>query len=281
MELLLGKLVAQKIFSETEKRILDSGIRPGLAVILVGDDEPSHLYVSLKQKAAEKIGIFFEKHLFSADVSQEKIFECIQSLNARKDIHGIIVQLPLPFGFTTDALIECIAPEKDTDGFHPRTIQDFLSGDTRALPVFPRAIIELLRATGQVFSGEKGLVIANSDLMGKVMAQALQNENLDAEYVLSPENTEELREKTQMSRVIVTACGRARLVTRDMLSAGVILIDGGISYENGKVVGDIDTSDLETKASFLSPVPGGVGPVTVASLLARVTDAALQTKNKP
>lgn len=276
MALLFGKPVADKILADTKERIRVAGIMPSLAVILIGDDAPSHLYVDLKEKAAQAIGIHFEKYFFSKNISFQKIFERITELNNRNDIHGIIVQLPLPPGFPTDEIIAHIDPSKDTDGFHPETLTHFLLGQHDACPVFSRAVIELLRETKQTFHGEKGLVLANSELLGKVMAQALTLEGLTSEYVLSSEKKELIVEKIKMARVIVTACGVANFITGEMLSPETIVIDGGIAHTDGVVVGDVERESVENKIAFLSPVPGGVGPVTVASLLARVTDAALK-----
>lgn len=278
MALLFGKPVAERILSETEERIKTSGVTPGLAVILAGDDAPSHLYVNLKEKAANEIGIHFEKFLFSSETSFAEIIARIDELNHRSDIHGIIVQLPLPDGFPTDEIIARIDPRKDTDGFHSETLRHFLLGEFEACPVFPRAIVELLRETKQSFHGEKGLVIANSELLGKVVVQALALEGLMCEYMLSSAARDRIAGKTREARVIVTACGVPDLITGEMLGENTIVIDGGISDVGGKVVGDIERKSVEEKAAFLSPVPGGVGPVTVAALLARVTDAALTSK---
>ncbi|MFZ2187011.1 MAG: bifunctional 5,10-methylenetetrahydrofolate dehydrogenase/5,10-methenyltetrahydrofolate cyclohydrolase [Candidatus Moraniibacteriota bacterium] len=276
MALLYGKPIADKILSETQERIAAAGIAPGLAVILVGDDTSSHLYVNLKEKAAQAVGIYFEKFLFPAATATDDVTRRIDTLNQRGDIHGIIVQLPLPEGLDTDEIIARIDPNKDTDGFHEETLRRFFTGDIEACPVFPRAMLELLRTGRGYYIGEKGLVIANSDLLGKIMAQALALEGLASEYILSSEKKEIIAEKTQAARVVVTACGIANLITGEMLAPESIVIDGGISHLDGKVVGDVHHASVVNKAKWLSPVPGGVGPVTVASLLARVTDAALK-----
>lgn len=276
MALLYGKPIADKILSETKERIETAGIKPGLAAILVGEDASSHLYVNLKEKAAHTVGISFERFLFPAEAGLHEILQCIDRLNSRDDIHGIIVQLPLPDGLDTDEIIAHIDPRKDTDGFHQETLKRFLAGDKDACPVFPRAVIELLHTAGGYRIGEKGLVIANSQLLGEVMTQALALEGLRAEYILSGEGRENILAKTKEARVLVTACGRARLVTAEMISENSIVIDGGISHSDGRIIGDVERENVERKARFLSPVPGGVGPVTVASLLARVTDTALR-----
>lgn len=267
--------MADKLLAETKARIEYAHIIPGLAVILVGDDAPSHLYVNLKEKAAQSVGIHFEKYVFSKTSGSEEIFARIEELNLRSDINGIIVQLPLPLGLPTDEIIARIDPHKDTDGFHPETVKQFLAGESGACPVFPRAMIELLLSAEENYNGEKGLVIANSELLGKVLAQALANEGLQAGYILSKEKLEIIAAKTKSARVIFTACGIPNFITGEMISENAIIIDGGISHLNGKVVGDVERASVEKKARYLSPVPGGVGPVTVATLLARVTEAAI------
>jgi methylenetetrahydrofolate dehydrogenase (NADP+) / methenyltetrahydrofolate cyclohydrolase len=276
MTLLYGKPVADQILAETKARIAAEHTVPGLAAILIGSDAPSRLYVDLKEKAAQSTGIHFEKYNFPKTAAREEIFRCIEMLNAREDIHGIIVQLPLPAGFPTDEIIARIDPRKDTDGFHPETLKQFLAGEYNLCPVFPRAMMALLRSGPDRYVGEKGLVLANSELLGKVLAQALIGEGLQAEYVLSQEKSEMIAVKTKETRVILTACGIPNLITGSMISENAVVIDGGISHRDGKVVGDAERASVEKKVRFLSPVPGGVGPVTVATLLARVTEAALE-----
>lgn len=270
MALLYGKPVADRILADTKERIETTGIVPGLAVVLVGDDLSSHLYVGLKEKAARDTGIRFEKFLFDENVAENDIIRCIDELNRRDDVHGIIVQLPLPERFDTDAIITRINPHKDADGFHPETVEQFLAGDAAAYPVFPRAMIELLRSGKGYTIGEKGLVIANSSLMGKVMVQALSFEGLESDFVARSEDQEKILAKLGEARVIVTACGVPQSITGAMIAEGTIIIDGGISKDDGNIVGDVERLSVEKKARWLSPVPGGVGPVTIACLLRRV-----------
>ncbi len=275
MALLSGTLIAERILTETGDRIRQSSVTPGLAVILVGDELESQKYVGLKEARALEVGVAFEKFLFSTDAAPEEVMHCIETLNTRADIHGIIVQLPLPQGFPTDDIIAHINPKKDVDGFHEKTLERFLGGDKTACPVFPRAIVELLRATGLSFHGEKAVVVVNSNIIGRVLCFALSLEGLSAEYVLSAEGRDSIQAETKTARVVVTACGIPDLLTADMLSADAVIIDGGNVHVDGKVQGDVKRDEVEEKVAFLSPVPGGVGPVTVATLLARVTDAAL------
>lgn len=277
MSLLLGKPIAERILHETRERIHRAGsITPGLAVILVGDDLESHKYVGLKEERAKEVGIRLEKFLYPSKTDESEVMQCIDELNTRSDIHGIIVQLPLPDGFSTDEIIARIEPAKDTDGFHQETLKRFLGGDMSACPVFPRAMVELVRETGVSFHGDKAVAVVNSNIMGRILAFALSLEGLACEYVLSADGKEAIASETMEARVVVTACGIPDLVTTQMLSPDAIVIDGGNVHVNGKVQGDVFREEVENKVAYLSPVPGGVGPVTVATLLSRVTDAALK-----
>ncbi|MBP9728404.1 MAG: bifunctional 5,10-methylenetetrahydrofolate dehydrogenase/5,10-methenyltetrahydrofolate cyclohydrolase [Candidatus Moranbacteria bacterium] len=278
MALLSGKLIADRILAQTKEQIVQSGVTPGLAVVLVGDYIESQKYVALKEERAKEIGVHFEKFLFPATVTREELFATLHTLNTRADIHGIIVQLPLPEGLPTDEIIAHIDPKKDTDGFHEETLGRFLSGDQEAYPVFPRAIIELIRETGVRFHGEKAVAVVNSNIIGRVLAFALSLEGLQAEYVLSAEGREAIARETREARVVVTACGIPDLMSADMLSPDAIVIDGGNVHVEGRVQGDVSRDEVANHVAYLSPVPGGVGPVTVATLLARVTDAALTNK---
>ncbi|MBP7060562.1 MAG: bifunctional 5,10-methylenetetrahydrofolate dehydrogenase/5,10-methenyltetrahydrofolate cyclohydrolase [Candidatus Moranbacteria bacterium] len=276
MELLSGKMIADRLLLALKERLAQASVIPGLAVILVGDELESQKYVGLKEARAAEVGIRFEKFLFPSSVLPNDLIDCITTLNSRADIHGIIVQLPLPHGLPTDEIIAHIDPKKDTDGFHPETLKRFLSGDVSACPVFPRAIVALLRATKLSFHGEKAIAVVNSNIIGRVLAFALSLEGLSAEYVLSADGREALAAETRDARVVVTACGIPDLLDASLLSTDAVVIDGGNVHVDGVVQGDVNRSDVESHVAFLSPVPGGVGPVTVATLLARVTDAALQ-----
>lgn len=276
MALLFGKPVADKILRKIRAKITEQKLAPGLGVILVGDDPASHLYVGFKEKAAEKVGIRLEKNLLPAQASVSEVFQAIDAYNAREDIHGILVQIPLPPGFPTDEIIDRIAPEKDTDGFHQKTMERFMGGDITACPVFPRAVFELLLSTGANLSGKVGLVLANSEILGKMMGKVLSSFGMVGDYILASEEEGLRGKKIGEADVIVTACGLPGLITGSMVREGVIIIDGGITEREGKVVGDVDRKSVLEKGTMLSPVPGGVGPVTVACLLARVTEAALK-----
>jgi methylenetetrahydrofolate dehydrogenase (NADP+)/methenyltetrahydrofolate cyclohydrolase len=272
-----GQQVAGKIFTETRECIKREGLRPGLGVILVGDDAPSHLYVGIKERRAKELGIRFYRETFPADVSAETILQTIHAMNTDEDIHGIIVQLPLPACFDTDAIIGAIDPAKDTDGFHPETLEAFLAGDDAKLPVFPRALLALATAAKEALQAPKtgaALALVNSALMGEVLTRALQTVGYNATYITDVADEEAIKN----AAVIISATGKAASVSTEALAPQAVVIDGGISYDDkGRVIGDVRRSSGVYRDDILvTPVPGGVGPVTVAVLLARVTEAALQ-----
>ncbi len=274
--LLSGTLVAEKILNATQLRIQKSQLTPGIGVILVGDDAPSHLYVGIKEKKAKELGIHFSKKVFPSNITEEEVITAIQEWNETPHIHGIIVQLPLPNHLDTDRIIAFIEPSKDTDGFHPETIKKFLEGDRERLPVFPRAMIELVRSAPEV-SRKTGLALVDSTLMGEVLEKALQDEGLDAQYILKQE-TEKIRNAIKEADVILSASGDASSLSTFDCKKGAVIIDGGITYdEKGRVIGDVTRDDgVYREDIWVTTVPGGVGPVTVAVLLARVTEAALR-----
>lgn len=278
MPLLSGKLIADKICLALKEEVAVASLRPGLSAILVGDYIESHKYIGLKEERAKEIGIYFEKHLFPATVTTGKLLKAIEELNQRADIHGILVQLPLPGNLPVDTIIRALDPKKDVDGFHEETLKRFFGGDQEAYPVFPRAIVELIRATGFSFQGERGVAVVNSELLGEIIREALNLEGLVGEYVLSSQGKEVITKKTRDARVIVTACGIPDLITADMLSPGAIIIDGGNVHVDGKVRGDADRDGILAKEVWLSPVPGGVGPLTIAFLLKKTVEFSLQKR---
>jgi methylenetetrahydrofolate dehydrogenase (NADP+)/methenyltetrahydrofolate cyclohydrolase len=276
-----GNSVAENILTATKAHIQEHNSTPGLGVILVGEDAPSHLYVGIKEKRAAALGITFEKKIFPKEVSQQELEQAIALMNADEKLHGIIVQLPLPEHLDTERIISAIDPQKDTDGFHPVTIEKYLAGDTERLPVFPRAMLELVRVSRKQNEGERGkaLAIVNSDLMGSVLVTALTSEGFEARYVFGSEK-KEIETLLPEQAVVLTAVGTPDTFSTLTAQAGAVIIDGGIFYdEKGRVVGDVTRDDgVYREDIFVTPVPGGVGPVTVAVLLARVTEAALRVK---
>lgn len=279
MELLSGKKIAEEMFTKLQKTILQEKLAPKLAVVLVGDDPASHLYVRLKKSAAEKIGMICEVTFFPQDVSQTNLEQHIQMLNLDTSVHGILIQFPLPVGFDEDVLVQQIDSQKDADGFHQDTLTKFLAGDRGAEPVFPRAIATLIESCKTNLKGKMAVALVNSVLFGKIIEQSLKNLGAIPTIIQATEWEEHLDEVLGAD-VVVTACGQAKMITRDHLSPNVIVIDGGITMVDGHAVGDVDRESVEDISGWLSPVPGGVGPVTVASLLARVVESARRTTNQ-
>lgn len=260
MKLLKGKTISQKILQDLKKRIHKEKANPGLAVVLVGKDKASEIYVNLKGKAARKIGMNFTVYKFSEKAKESGIIKKIKELNADKKVSGIIVQLPLPKKFRTQKILDAIAPRKDADGFSAKSYLD---------PVFPKAILKLIESCGRKLLGKKAIIIANSDKFGKIMVSAAKNKKITGEYILA-KNIKKNLQKIQKADVVISAAGKPGLIKGDMLKKGVIVIDGGITKIGKKVLGDIDPKSVKFKASYLSPVPGGVGPVTIACLLENV-----------
>lgn len=266
MKLLYGKPIADEILSRLQSDIFKSAKKPGLAVILAGNNEASKIYVALKEKAAAEIGMNFFLHRVAENVLEKEVTELIEKLNRDDSVHGIIVQLPLPAAFDTEKIISSIDPEKDADGFHMQNIADFMSGNGKIFPVFPQAILCLAESSGEELKNKKAIVIANSDEFGKVMVSALEQKSISAEYIISGEIQRNLG-KIEAADIVVSAVGSPGLIKGEMLKEGAIIIDGGISKINSKVVGDVDFTSAEAKSGYISPVPGGVGPLTIACLL--------------
>ena len=274
MQLLYGKPVADRIHAEIRERVSRLSVQPKLAAILVGDDPASHLYVSLKEKEAMLGGIAFEKYLFGADTGEDEVMSTIVRLNGDVNVHGILVQLPLPKGLDADRIIGSIDPEKDADGFHAKNISAFLAGDASRIPAFPEALIELLLSSEQSFAGQSALLIVNSEHFGRVMVKACESQGLVG-HIVSSERLLAEPEKILEARVIVSACGIPSLIRGVNIFPDTIIIDGGIAQdEAGKTVGDVDGESVMGETGFLSPVPGGVGPITIACLLRKVVALA-------
>jgi methylenetetrahydrofolate dehydrogenase (NADP+)/methenyltetrahydrofolate cyclohydrolase len=278
MRLISGKPIAEQALARVRTAIRERGIRPGLAVVMVGTDPASEIYVGLKERAAESVGVAFEKHALPETSRTEDIQEIVRALNERPDIHGIIVQLPLPVGIDTDAVIAAIHPEKDADGFHPETVARFLSGQSSVPPVFPRAILALIESTGVPLDGKRALVFANSVLFARVISATLGRADIEAEDSLTL-GTDAALERTAQSDIIITATGNPHFLQGRMVRPGAIVIDGGITRVGEQVMSDADPASFAHTDCFLTPVPGGVGPVTVAFLVSRVAELALGGEN--
>ena len=275
MQLLAGRTRADEILEQLRQKIQKTGAKPVFAAVLVGDDPASHIYVNLKEKAAHSVGIEFKKILLPAQTSQEDLLGILHDLAQDVAVSGILVQVPLPQHLDTQTIIDAIDPRKDVDGFHPESIKRFLDGDVSLPPVFPRAIAELVQSVGVSLEGKRAVIIGNADIFGQMMIATLAHLGIMGEFVRHTTLACN-RAKVLSADIVVTAVGVANLITGDMVKSGTIVIDGGMVKVGDKVVGDVDISSMQDKDVFVSPVPGGVGPVTIACLLDNVYKASLQ-----
>ncbi|MFA6383473.1 MAG: bifunctional 5,10-methylenetetrahydrofolate dehydrogenase/5,10-methenyltetrahydrofolate cyclohydrolase [Parcubacteria group bacterium] len=269
MRLLKGKKIAGKTLNDLKKALQKQKLKPGLAVILVGENKASKVYVGLKKKAAKAVGINFYLFKFKKFEKEAEVIKKIKELNEDKKINGMIVQLPLPDGFNTQKIINMINVKKDADGFHPVNLKVFLAGRSRVYPVFPKAIIKILEFSRVNLRNKQAIVVANSKIFGETMRVALRGKGIKADYILAGE----IKKKTTQimnADILITAIGKPGLIRGDIVKNGAVVIDGGITKIGRKVAGDIDFNSVKKKASYITPVPGGVGPVTIACLLENV-----------
>ena len=264
--------VKDKVKKETEL-LKAKGITPGLAVILVGDDPASRVYVNNKKKACEYVGFKSEEFNLPASTSQEELLSLVDELNSRKDINGILCQLPLPEGLDENAVIEAISPEKDVDAFHKQNVGRIMIGDYDFLPCTPAGIMEMLSEYNISVDGKKCVVIGRSNIVGKPMAMLLLHEN--GTVTICHSHTKNLKEITSKADILVAAIGKAKFVTADMVKENAVVIDVGMNRdEKGKLCGDVDFENVKDKCSYITPVPGGVGPMTIATLMKNTLKAA-------
>lgn len=273
--LLDGKAMAEEIRGEIAQRVVAlkaRGITPGLAVILVGEDPASQIYVRNKGIACEKAGIHSVTLRLPEDTTQQVLEEHIRALNADGSIHGILVQLPLPRHLDEAAALAAIVPEKDVDGFHVLNAGKLLNGLPGVVACTPKGALEMIRRTGVPLAGKEAVVVGRSNIVGKPMAMLLLQQNCTVTICHS--RTVNLAEHTRRADVLVAAVGKPRFITADMVKPGAIVIDVGINRVDGKVVGDVDFDQVQQVAGWLTPVPGGVGRMTIAMLLDNTVEAA-------
>ena len=256
------------------------GVTPGLAVIIVGDDPASRVYVNNKKKACEQLGIMSEEYALPAETTEEQLLGIIRTLNAREDIDGILCQLPLPDHIDEKAVINAIDPQKDVDAFHPVNVGKIMIGDYSFLPCTPAGVMELLRRSGIDVCGKRCVVIGRSNIVGKPMAMLLLHAN--ATVTVCHSRTVGLADICREADIIVAAVGKADFVTADMVKDGAVVIDVGMNRRaDGKLCGDVDFDAVSKKASAITPVPGGVGPMTITMLMQNtVTSAELRAGAK-
>jgi methylenetetrahydrofolate dehydrogenase (NADP+)/methenyltetrahydrofolate cyclohydrolase len=272
-----GNKIAQDIRNEVRQSAISlkeqKGIIPGLAVILVGEDPASQVYVGRKAKACEEVGFLSREYKLSAETNEEKLLKIIRKLNRDKLIHGILVQLPLPKNISTDKIIAAIDPHKDVDGFHPYNVGGLVTGSPLFVPCTPRGIMELITRTGIDLKGKEAVVVGRSNIVGKPIALLLLSQH--ATVTICHSRTKDLSSVTRRADILIAAVGKTHMIKADMVKDGVIIIDVGVNrLENGKLAGDVDFNEVAPKASFITPVPGGVGPMTIAMLMKNTLDAA-------
>ena len=256
------------------KKLNSQGIFPGLAVVIVGDDTASRVYVNSKKKACEEIGIYSEEYALPEKTSEEELLDLIEKLNTSKKVCGILVQLPLPKHINEETIINAISPKKDVDAFHPANVGKIMIGNYDFLPCTPAGVMELIKESGIDVSGKECVIVGRSNIVGKPQAMLLLHAN--GTVTICHSRTKNLAEKTKNADILVAAVGIPNFITGDMIKEGAVVIDVGINrLENKKLVGDVDFESAEKVAGAITPVPGGVGPMTIAMLMKNTLKAAL------
>ncbi|WP_059052373.1 bifunctional methylenetetrahydrofolate dehydrogenase/methenyltetrahydrofolate cyclohydrolase FolD [Paenibacillus senegalimassiliensis] len=271
-----GKQISEDIrgsLREEVQQLVKQGFTPGLAVVLVGEDPASQVYVRNKEKACHDLGYYSEVHRLPAETSQEDLLALVDKLNHQANIHGILVQLPLPGHIEEKSVIDAISVEKDVDGFHPVNVGNLVIGDDSLLPCTPAGVIELIKRTGTPISGKHAVVIGRSNIVGKPVSLLLQREN--ATVTMCHSRTANMKELTQQADILVVAIGRANFVDASYVKPGAVVIDVGMNrLDNGKLAGDVDYESVREISGPITPVPGGVGPMTITMLMQNTLIAA-------
>lgn len=278
-----GKEISAKVRVELAQQVEQMkarGITPGLAVVIVGEDPASKVYVRNKRRACEEIGVYSEVYELAQDTSEEELLELVEKLNRDEKIHGILVQLPLPKHLDDKAVIEHIAPEKDVDAFSEVNVGKIMLGEYDFLPCTPAGVMKLLEKSGISPAGKECVIVGRSNIVGKPQAMLMLHAN--ATVTICHSRTQDLAEHTRRADILVAAIGKPRFITGDMVKDGAVVIDVGINrLEDGSLCGDVDFASVEPKASYITPVPGGVGPMTITMLLQNTLKAAeLHEKRK-
>ena len=279
-EIINGKLIAQEVRSVLKTRaesLIERGVRPGLAVIIVGEDPASNIYVNNKVKACRKVCIHSEVYRFPSSVDQDEVLACVQGLNANPRIHGILVQLPLPAHFDSNKVTTSIAIEKDVDSFHLYNVGALVTGNAALLPCTPYGILVMLDKHGIQIEGQQAVIVGRSNIVGKPISLMLLEKG--ATVTICTSKTKDLAVHTTNADILVVATGRPGLITADMVKTGATIIDVGINrLPNGKLAGDVNFESVNGKAGYITPVPGGVGPMTTTMLLNNTIEATERTR---
>ncbi|WP_418928647.1 bifunctional methylenetetrahydrofolate dehydrogenase/methenyltetrahydrofolate cyclohydrolase FolD [Duodenibacillus massiliensis] len=277
-----GKALAASIRADLAKRttvLTEKGHRPGLAVVIVGDDPASQVYVRNKIRACADTGIESIEYRLAKDTREEELLKLIGELNNDKRVDGILVQLPLPEQIAPEKVIAAIAPEKDVDGFHVMNAGKLLTGTGGFMPCTPYGVMKMIESVGYDLTGKEAVVVGRSNIVGKPQALMLLAKN--ATVTVAHSRTADLADVTRRADVLIAAVGRAKMITGDMVKPGALVIDVGMNRdENGKLCGDVDTASVMGIACWVSPVPGGVGPMTIAMLMTNTVEAVERRMNK-
>ncbi len=274
-ELIDGKELSKKIRKKLKKEVLElkeKGVNPKLAVIMVGNDPGSTVYVRNKSKACEKVGIEFEEFLFGEDTTEEKLLEVINKLNKDNTINGILLQSPVPNHIDINKAFRTISPDKDVDGFNPINVGNLTIGEDAFISCTPYGIVKMFEEYNIELEGKNAVILGRSNIVGKPMIQCMLNKN--STVTVCHSKTRNIKEITRNADVLISAIGRPKFVTEDMVKEGAVVIDVGINrLDDGSIVGDVDFENVKEKTSYITPVPGGVGPMTIAMLLNNVVKA--------
>lgn len=270
-----GKAIAKEIRGDLAKQVAEltkEGRQPGLAVVLVGDDPASAVYVRSKKRACEEVGINSLVHRLPEETTQEELLALIEELNQDSRIHGILVQLPLPDGLDEEIVINAISPKKDVDGFHPINVGNLHIGQEGFVPCTPAGVVELVKRTGVSIAGKNVVVLGRSNIVGKPVASLFLREN--ATVTICHSRTKDVAAECRRADILIAAVGRPKLVQQDWVKPGAVVVDVGINRVDGEIVGDVDFEQVKKVAEAITPVPGGVGPMTIAMLLKATVEAA-------
>ena len=260
-----GKKIADRILNELKNRIKNLKQKPGLALVLVGNSPASEIYVNSKEKMSKEVGFYIERFDLDEKISEIELLKIVMELNQKQSIHGILVQLPLPKHMDENLVTNSILPHKDVDGFTHVNLGYLFSGQEKIAPATALAVMKLIESTGTEIDGKNAVVVGRSNIVGKPVAMMLLEKN--ATVTVCHSKTKNLAEHTKKADILVVAVGKPKLITKGMIKEGAVVIDVGINRVNGNIVGDVDFDNVKEVAGFITPVPGGVGPMTIAMLM--------------
>ena len=280
-EIISGKIVSEQVKNRVKaeaEKLKEQGVNIGLAVVIVGNDPASRVYVNSKKKACQYVGFNSYEYALDENITQQELLDLVEVLNNDRKVNGILVQLPLPKHIDENAIINAISPEKDVDAFHPFNVGKIMIGDFAFLPCTPAGVMELIDSTGVEIAGKSCVVIGRSNIVGKPMAMLLLHRS--GTVTICHSKTQNLKEICKNADILVASVGKPNFVTADMVKEGAVVIDVGINrLENGKLCGDVKFDEVSEKAGWITPVPGGVGPMTIAMLMQNTLTAGKLQNN--